>query len=132
MVEVAEAAFGGERKQNSPISVVGASRVAGELVTYDEVSWSERIASLISLLAAINLFVALFNFLPLLPLDGGHIVGALWEALRRGIARLRGRPDPGFVDVGKLLPVAYVVGALLMIMGVLLVYADIVNPIQLQ
>jgi membrane-associated protease RseP (regulator of RpoE activity) len=106
--------------------------VAGELVTYDEVSWSERIASLISLLAAINLFVALFNFIPLLPLDGGHIVGALWEALRRGIARLRGRPDPGFVDVGKLLPVAYVVGALLMIMGVLLVYADIVNPIQLR
>jgi membrane-associated protease RseP (regulator of RpoE activity) len=132
MVEVAEAAFGGERKQNSPISVVGASRVAGELVTYEEVSWSERIASLISLLAAINLFVALFNFIPLLPLDGGHIVGALWEALRRGIARVRGRPDPGFVDVGKLLPVAYVVGALLMIMGVLLVYADIVNPIQLQ
>jgi membrane-associated protease RseP (regulator of RpoE activity) len=132
MVEVAEAAFGGERKQNSPISVVGASRVAGELVSYDEVSWSERIASLISLLAAVNLFVALFNFIPLLPLDGGHIVGAIWEAVRRGIARLRGRPDPGFVDVGKLLPVAYVVGALLMIMGVLLVYADIVNPIQLQ
>jgi membrane-associated protease RseP (regulator of RpoE activity) len=132
MVEVADAAFGGERKQNSPISVVGASRVAGELVTTDEVSWSERIASVISLLAAVNLFVALFNFIPLLPLDGGHIVGAIWEAVRRGIARLRGRPDPGFVDVGKLLPVAYVVGALLMIMGVLLVYADIVNPIQLQ
>ena len=132
MVEVADAAFGGERKQNSPISVVGASRVAGEIVTTNEVSWSERIASLISLLAAVNLFVALFNFIPLLPLDGGHIAGAIWEAVRRGIARLRGRPDPGFVDVGKLLPVAYVVGVLLMIMGVLLVYADIVNPIQLQ
>jgi membrane-associated protease RseP (regulator of RpoE activity) len=132
MVEVADAAFGGVRQDNSPISVVGASRVAGELVTYEEVAWNERIASLISLLAAVNLFVALFNFIPLLPLDGGHIAGALWEALRRGIARLRGRPDPGFVDVGKLLPVAYVVGALLMVMGVLLVYADIVNPINLQ
>ena len=131
MVQVADAAFGGERRQDSPVSVVGASRFAGEVVSVDEVPWSERIASLITLLAAINLFVALFNFIPLLPLDGGHIVGALWEALRRGIARLRGRPDPGFVDVGKLLPVAYVVGALLMIMGVLLVYADIVNPVQL-
>jgi membrane-associated protease RseP (regulator of RpoE activity) len=131
MVQVADAAFGGERRQDSPVSVVGASRFAGEVVSVDEVPWSERIAGLITLLAAINLFVALFNFLPLLPLDGGHIVGALWEALRRGIARLRGRPDPGFVDVGKLLPVAYVVGALLMIMGVLLVYADIVNPVRL-
>jgi membrane-associated protease RseP (regulator of RpoE activity) len=132
MVEVAEAAFGGVRQQDSPMSVVGASRVAGEVVTYEDSSWADRIANLIALLAAINLFVALFNFIPLLPLDGGHIAGALWEAVRRGIARLRGRPDPGFVDVGKLLPVAYVVGALLMVMGVLLVYADIVNPVRLQ
>jgi len=131
MVEVADAAFGGVRQQDSPISVVGASRVAGEMVSYEEVAWSQRIAGLIGLLAAINLFVALFNFIPLLPLDGGHIVGALWEAIRRGIARLRGRPDPGFVDVGKLLPVAYVVGALLMLMGALLIYADIVNPVRL-
>jgi len=131
MVAVADAAFGGVRRQDSPVSVVGASRVAGEMVSYEEVPWSQRLAGLIGLLAAVNLFVALFNFIPLLPLDGGHIVGALWEAIRRGIARLRGRPDPGFVDVGKLLPVAYVVGALLMIMGVLLVYADIVNPVRL-
>ncbi|MDQ3628558.1 MAG: site-2 protease family protein [Actinomycetota bacterium] len=132
LVQVAEAAFGGVRQQNSPMSVVGASRVAGEVVTYDEASWSDRIANLIGLLAAVNLFVALFNFIPLLPLDGGHIAGTLWEALRRGIARLRGKPDPGHVDVGKLLPVAYVVGAFLMLMGVLLIYADIVNPVRLQ
>jgi membrane-associated protease RseP (regulator of RpoE activity) len=132
MVEVADAAFGGVRQQDSPVSVVGASRFAGEMASVEEVPWSQRIAGLVALLAALNLFVALFNFIPLLPLDGGHIVGALWEAVRRGIARLRGRADPGFVDVGKLLPVAYVVGALLMVMGVLLLYADIVNPVRFE
>ncbi len=132
LVGVAEAAFGGVREQDSPMSVVGASRVAGEIVTVEEASWSSRVANVLGLLGAVNLFVALFNFIPLLPLDGGHIAGALWEALRRGVARLRGRPDPGHVDVGKLLPVAYVVGALLIVMGVLLVYADIVNPVQFR
>jgi membrane-associated protease RseP (regulator of RpoE activity) len=132
LVGVAEAAFGGVREKDSPMSVVGASRVAGEIVTIEESSWADRVASLIQLLAAINLFVALFNFLPLLPLDGGHIAGALWEALRRGIARLRRRPDPGYVDVAKMLPVAYGVGVLLIVMGVLLIYADIVNPVQFR
>ncbi len=126
---VAQAAFGGQRSIDSPMSVVGASRVAGDVVTVAQTSWSERIATLLALLAAVNLFVALFNFVPLLPLDGGHIAGALWEAGRRGIARLRGRPDPGYVDVAKMLPVAYAVGAFLIVMGALLVYADIVNPV---
>jgi membrane-associated protease RseP (regulator of RpoE activity) len=80
----------------------------------------------------VNLFVALFNFIPLLPLDGGHIAGALYEAGRRAVARMRGRPDPGYVDVAKLLPVAYAVAMVLVVMGVLLVYADLVNPVRLQ
>ena len=132
LVGVAEAAFGGVREQDSPMSVVGASRVAGELVTIEDTTWADRTASLLGLLGAVNLFVALFNFIPLLPLDGGHIAGALWEALRRGVARLRRRPDPGYVDVGKMLPVAYGVGALLLVMGALLVYADIVNPVTFR
>jgi len=131
LVGVAEAAFGGTREDDSPVSVVGASRFAGEIVTVEESTWADRAASLLALLAAVNLFVALFNFIPLLPLDGGHIAGALWEALRRGFARLRDRPDPGYVDVAKMLPVAYSVAAFLIVMSVLLVYADIVNPVQL-
>ncbi|HYJ66348.1 MAG TPA: site-2 protease family protein [Nocardioidaceae bacterium] len=132
MVGVAQAAFGDEREDDSPMSVVGASRVAGELSTVDETTWGERAAQLLALLAAVNLFVALFNFIPLLPLDGGHIAGALWEAVRRGIARLRRRPDPGYVDVAKMLPVAYAVASVLIVMGALLVYADIVNPVTLE
>ena len=131
MVGVVKAAFGGEREADGPISVVGASRVAGELVTLDDPSWAERTQRVLTLLAGLNLFLALFNFIPLLPLDGGHIAGALWEAIRRPIARLRGRPDPGYVDVARMLPIAYGVGALLMLMSVILIYADIVNPVKL-
>ncbi len=132
MVEVTRAAFGAERPKDGPISVVGASRVAGELVTIDEPTWAERAQRLLALLASLNLFLALFNFIPLLPLDGGHIAGALYEAARRGVARVRGRPDPGHVDVARMLPVAYVVGGILMVMSVILIYADIVNPVSLS
>jgi membrane-associated protease RseP (regulator of RpoE activity) len=130
MVGVYQAAFGGEeRDQMSPMSVVGASRVAGELASDDRISVTDRVATILSLLGVVNLFVALFNFIPLLPLDGGHIAGALYEALRRGFARLLGRPDPGYVDVAKLLPLAYAAASVILVMGVLLVYADIVNPV---
>jgi membrane-associated protease RseP (regulator of RpoE activity) len=132
MVDVAKAAVGAPRKADGPISVVGASRVAGELVTVDHPTWRERTIRIVALLASLNLFLALFNFIPLLPLDGGHIAGAVWEALRRGWAKVRGRPDPGYVDVARMLPVAYGVGALLLVMGVLLIYADIVNPVRLS
>ena len=132
MVEVTKAAFGAERPADGPISVVGASRVAGELVTVDEPTWGERAQRIMALLASLNLFLALFNFVPLLPLDGGHIAGALWEAVRRGWSKLRGRPDPGYVDVARMLPVAYVVGGILMLMSVILIYADIVNPVSIQ
>ena len=124
-------ATGAERDINSPISVVGASRVAGEIAVADSVPIQDRVASWLSLLGSVNLFVALLNLVPLLPLDGGHIAGALYEALRRGIARLRGRSDPGPVDTAKMLPVAYAVGGFLLIGGVVLILADIISPIKL-
>ena len=132
MVGVAQSAVGAEREQDSPMSVVGASRVAGELVTDERSPWTARVSDVVGLLAGVNLFIAVFNFLPILPLDGGHIAGALYEALRRGWARLLGRPDPGYFDVGRLLPVAYAFGLLLFVMGVLLVWTDIVNPVRLE
>jgi membrane-associated protease RseP (regulator of RpoE activity) len=85
----------------------------------------------LSMIAGFNFFIGMFNFIPLLPLDGGHIAGALWEAVRRGIARLRGRPDPGYVDVAKLLPIAYVVASVILVMGVVLIVADLVVPIHM-
>jgi membrane-associated protease RseP (regulator of RpoE activity) len=131
LVGVAKAVAGAEREKDSPMSVVGASRVAGEVVSADQLTPGERVAFFISLLASVNLFIALFNFLPLLPLDGGHMAGAIWEGIKRGLAKLLGRPDPGHVDVAKLLPVAYVAASFIIVMGGLLIIADIVNPIRL-
>ncbi|TDU86821.1 membrane-associated protease RseP (regulator of RpoE activity) [Kribbella voronezhensis] len=131
LVGVAKSIVGGDRDADSPMSVVGASRVAGEVASNNQLTGGERIAFLVSLLASLNLFLALFNFIPLLPLDGGHMVGAIWEGIRRGFAKLFHRPDPGYVDVAKLLPIAYVAASFIVVMGVLLVIADIVNPIKL-
>jgi membrane-associated protease RseP (regulator of RpoE activity) len=75
--------------------------------------------------------VALFNFVPLLPLDGGHVAAAMYEAIRRSLARVFGRPDPGHVDTARLLPIAYVVGGIILISGAVLILADIIDPIRL-
>ena len=91
----------------------------------------EKVVFLAMIIAGFNLFIGLFNFIPLLPLDGGHVAGALYEALRRGFARIRGRPDPGYADVARLLPVAYVVASTLLVMGVILIIGDLVVPVRL-
>lgn len=122
---------GKPRDITGPLSVVGASVAASEIATTDQLTLGSRIASYFSLLGAVNLFVAILNLVPLLPFDGGHIAGALWEALRRALARLFKRPAYGFFDTARLLPVAYVVGAFLAIAGVILVVADIVSPIRI-
>jgi len=135
MVGVVQAAFGGTRAENSPMSVVGASRLAGEMATGDiagaHLSVPDRVALLLQWLGALNLFLGLFNLIPLLPLDGGHVAGAIWEAIKRGVARARRLPDPGHVDVAKGLPIAYAMATVLIVMGAVLVYADIVNPVRL-
>lgn len=122
---------GQPRDVNSPLSILGASRVAGEISTTDELTVADKAASYLSLLGAVNLFVAILNLVPLLPLDGGHVAGALWEALRRGFARLTGRPDPGPVDTAKGLPLTYLVGGFLLLVGVVLIAADVISPIKL-
>lgn len=127
----ADLVTGRPRDRFGPMSIVGASRAAGEVASAPDFPAAAKVATLFSLLGGVNLFVALFNFVPLLPLDGGHIAGALYEAVKRALARLRHRPDPGHVDTALLLPVAYVVGALIAVSGVVLILADIIDPIRL-
>jgi membrane-associated protease RseP (regulator of RpoE activity) len=121
---------GGEREIDSPVSVVGVSRLGGDIAAMEE-PIQTKAATFLGLAASLNLFLFLFNLLPILPLDGGHVAGAMYEAVRRSLARLRGRPDPGPVDVARLLPVAYVVAAILIAMGVVVIWADLVKPISL-
>jgi membrane-associated protease RseP (regulator of RpoE activity) len=122
---------GKPRDVYGPMSILGASRAAGEIASTDQIGPGTKVASLFTVLGSVNLFVALFNFVPLLPLDGGHIAGAIYEALKRGLARLFRRPDPGHVDTAKMLPVAYLVGAVIAISGFVLIIADVIDPIRL-
>jgi membrane-associated protease RseP (regulator of RpoE activity) len=121
---------GEERDPNSPVSVVGVGRISGEVVAAEE-PVKAKFAILISLMASLNLFLFLFNLLPVLPLDGGHVAGACYEGGRRTLARWRGRPDPGPVDVSRLLPVSYGVGIVLIAVSSVVILADVINPISI-
>ncbi len=121
---------GEERSIDSPVSVVGASRLGGDIVASGETA-EAKIAIFLSLAASLNLFLFLFNLLPILPLDGGHVAGALYEGARRRIARIRGKPDPGPVDVARMLPVAYAVAMVLIVMGGIVIFADLWRPLSL-
>ncbi|MFS4097548.1 M50 family metallopeptidase [Streptomyces sp. AF1A] len=126
------AAFGnGPREPDSPVGIVGAARITGDIATL-HIPASQQVAMFVMLLAGFNLSLFLFNMLPLLPLDGGHIAGALWESLRRNVARVLRRPDPGPFDVAKLMPVAYVVAGIFVCFTVLVLVADVVNPVKIS
>ncbi|MEJ9079249.1 M50 family metallopeptidase [Gordonia malaquae] len=119
------AVTGGERAVDSPVSVVGASRLGGEAV--ERGYWD----LFIGLLLSINFFLGAFNLVPLLPLDGGHMLIALYEKFRNLIRRAMGRADGPPVDYVKLLPLTYAVVAVMGAFMVLTVTADIINPIRL-
>jgi membrane-associated protease RseP (regulator of RpoE activity) len=130
MAGVWQAAFSGEKRDpNGPIGVVGASRLGGEILA-SESPVKSKFVQFLGLLASINFAVGMFNLIPLLPLDGGHMAGAIWEGIKRGWAKVVKRPDPGYVDVAKLLPLTYAMSLIFLVMGALLVYADLINPIK--
>jgi membrane-associated protease RseP (regulator of RpoE activity) len=123
-----DALFGGQRDPNSPVSVVGASRAGGEILSNQGVG---GVAFFIALLAGTNIFLGVFNLVPLPPLDGGHIAVLWFERIRSRIARLRGRPDPGFVRPERIAPVVMVFIAVFGTFALLAVVADVVNPVKL-
>lgn len=133
IAQVAQAAFGTQaRDPNGPVGMVGVGRLAGEIASTTAVPWAERLSFLVGLIASLNVALFAFNMIPLLPLDGGHIIGAIWEGIRRSFAKLFKRRDPGPVDIAKLVPLTFVVVIVLGATSLLLAYADIVKPISLN
>ncbi len=122
--------LGEQRDQNGPVGIVGASRIGGQILALDAPA-SAEFSFFLQLLAAVNISLFLFNLLPIPPLDGGQIFPAIWEAIKKRGARALGRPDPGPVDVAKLMPVAYVVALVFIAWSGLLFVADIINPVLL-
>ncbi len=132
LVDVAQAAFGPEeRDPNGPLSVVGVGRIAGEIASVESLAVRDRVASLVGIVASLNVALFVFNLVPLLPLDGGHVAVGLYEGAKRRLYRALGKQDPGPVNASSLIPVTLVVVAILGGMSLLLMYADIVNPIRL-
>ena len=121
---------GGERDPNGPLSVVGVGRLAGEVAATDAPVLN-RFAVLLNLLGSLNVALFVFNMIPLLPLDGGHIAVALWDGIRRVWAKLFRLPAPAPVDATRLVPLTVVVATLLIAMGALLLIADVFNPVDL-
>jgi len=111
-------------------SVVGAAEATGAAVGANW-GWQYKVSFVLLLIASLNIFIGLVNLLPLLPMDGGHVAVILYERIRAWLARLRGRPDPGLVDMAKLIPVSFSLFMVIIVVSVLLVLADIVNPVNL-
>jgi membrane-associated protease RseP (regulator of RpoE activity) len=114
------------------VGVVGVARVSGEAVGSSKLSLTERLATFIMIIASLNIFVGIFNLLPILPLDGGHMAVAIADEVRAFLARLRGRARPAAIDVAVLAPITMVVFVLLAGLTLLLLVADIVNPVNLN
>jgi membrane-associated protease RseP (regulator of RpoE activity) len=123
-----------KNRANSPgggvTSVVGAANITGDVVAAG-IAWQQKLTVVLLIIIEVNIFVGIFNLLPLLPLDGGHLAVVLFERARAWIARLLRRPDPGPVDIKKLIPVSVGVFALIVAFGLLLIAADILNPLSL-
>ena len=111
-------------------SLYGAAQATGAEVG-SNAGWQYKVSFVLLLIASLNIFVGAFNMLPLLPLDGGHIAVLVYERIRAWLARLRGRPDPGLADIAKLLPFSFGLFMILILFSLVLVSADIVNPISL-
>ena len=113
-----------------PMSIVGASRAAGEIAATNQISAANKTASLFTVLASVNLFSACFISFRCYRWTGSH--GGCRR--RRGQARLglgsSHRPDPGYVDTARMLPIAYVVGGIILVSGVAPILADILYPIR--
>jgi len=103
------------------ISIIGATQLGSQLTRG---GW----AGLALFMVMLNIFIGIFNLVPMLPLDGGHVAIAVYEKIR---SMLQGGRDY-HADVAKLLPLTYAVVGVLIMIGVSSMYLDIVAPVKLN
>lgn len=131
VAEVGQATFGSEeRRADGPVSIIGIGQIAGEVASSNATSFEEKLQSQLGILASLNFALFAFNMLPLLPLDGGHVAGGVYEAIKKGIFRVLRKPNPGPADTALLMPLTWLVFIALMAMSALIIIADLVNPIS--
>ena len=130
VVSVGQSTFGAEkRKADGPVSVIGIGQIAGEVASSKTATFEQKLQSELGILASLNFALFAFNMLPLLPLDGGHVAGGLYEAAKKGLFRLMRKPNPGPADTALLMPLTWFVFLALMAMSALIILADLINPI---
>jgi membrane-associated protease RseP (regulator of RpoE activity) len=122
--------MGEERDPNGLVGIVGAARVSGDAVSSERLNENERVTTFILIVASLNIFVGIFNLLPLLPLDGGHMAVAIADEVRALFARIRKKPRPAGIDVNVMTPITMGVFGVLAILTVILLVADIINPVS--
>jgi membrane-associated protease RseP (regulator of RpoE activity) len=118
------------RDPNGPVGVVGVARIAAQTFADSQFQLRDKISQFLMLMAGLNIFVGIFNLIPLLPLDGGHILVAGIDSYRRRKARRTGVAAKSF-DLERLTPLVIGVFVLLVIFALLLVIADLVNPVHI-
>ena len=121
---------GAPRDPEGLVGVVGVAQATAQTASDSRLSWSERIGTFILIVASLNIFVGIFNLLPLLPLDGGHMAVAIADGVRRSWARIRRRPEPRRIALETLMPLTVVVFVLFVALTLLLLAADLFNPVH--
>lgn len=128
---LSELAPGSDRSEEGAISIIGLGQYSGQIASNADISLEDKMLSQLGLLMSLNVALFVFNMVPLVPLDGGHIAGALYESIKRGIWRIRGKKWDRPVDTGQMMPIAYFVAILLIVLTVVLVLRDILNPVSI-
>ena len=126
-----EIAPGSDRDENGAISIIGLGQFSGQIASDSTISFEDKMLSQLGLLMSLNVALFVFNMVPLVPLDGGHIAGAVYEAMKRSVFRVRGKKWVRPVDTSQMMPIAYFVASLLIVLTVVLVLRDILNPLSL-
>jgi len=122
--------LGAKRDANGLVGVVGVAQASAATASDHALSFGDKLETFLLIIASLNIFIGIFNLLPLLPLDGGHMAVAVIDGYRRWRARRRALPEPAPIDLEKLMPITAVVFIFLVALSLMLLAADIFNPVH--